>query len=74
MQLWIEYLNILIDLDKSGYQINIFLFLNENMLWVLIRSALVRHYSLEVPRQGASIEYHNICFRGEIKKISILLD
>ena len=26
-------------------------------------------YSLEVPRQGASNEYHNICFHGEIRKI-----
>ena len=34
-------------------------------------------YSLEAPRRGASNEYHNICFRGEIKEIkrkrSILL-
>ena len=27
-------------------------------------------YSLEAPRQGASNEYHNICFCGEIRKIS----
>ena len=26
-------------------------------------------YSLEAPRRGASNEYHNICFRGEIRKI-----
>ena len=26
-------------------------------------------YSLEVPQRGASNEYHNICFRGEIRKI-----
>ena len=27
-------------------------------------------YSLEAPRRGASNEYHNIRFRGEIRKIS----
>ena len=32
------------------------------MLWVLIRR-------LEAPRRGTSNEYHNICFRGEIRKI-----
>ena len=26
-------------------------------------------YSLEMPRRGASNEYHNICFLGEIRKI-----
>ena len=26
-------------------------------------------YSLEVSRRGASHEYQNICFRGEIRKI-----
>ena len=36
----------------------IFLFLRENVLW----------YSLEAPLRGASNEYHNICFRGEIGK------
>ena len=30
-------------------------------------------YSLEEPRQGPSNEYHNICFYGEIKKISTFL-
>ena len=42
------------------------------MLWVLIRSASPRHmlwYSLEVPHRGASNEYHNICFYGELEKI-----
>ena len=29
-------------------------------------------YSLELPQQGASNEYHNVCFHGEIRKISIL--
>ena len=54
-----------IGLDKSGYQVNIFLISpRKHMLWVLIRSA----------RRGASNELHNICFRGEIRKISILLD
>ena len=42
-----------IGLDKSGYQVNIFLI---------------------SPRRGASNKYHNICFRGEIRKISIVLD
>ena len=35
--------NTCICLDKSGYQVNIFLiFLHENMLWVLIRITLWR--------------------------------
>ena len=37
-----------------------FLFLHENICC---------GYSLEAPRRGASNEYHNICFRGEIRKI-----
>ena len=37
-----------------------FLFLDENICC---------GYSLEAPRWGASNEYHNICFRGEIRKI-----
>ena len=37
-----------------------FLFLNENICC---------GYSLEAPRRGASNEYHNICFRREIRKI-----
>ena len=31
-------------------------------------------YSLEVPHWGTSNEYHNICFHGEIRKISLLFD
>ena len=42
-----------IGLDKSGYQVNVFLI---------------------SPWQGGSNEYHNIHFRGDIRKISILLD
>ena len=53
-----------IGLEKRGYQVNIFLFLHENICC---------GYSLEAPHRGASNEYHNICFRGEIRKISILL-
>ena len=37
-----------------------FLFLDENRCW---------GFSLEVPHRGASNEYHNICFRREIRKI-----
>ena len=37
-----------------------FLFLHENICC---------GYSLEAPRWGASNEYHNICFRGEIRKL-----
>ena len=48
-------------LDKSGYQVSIFLFCpRKHMLWVLIRSA--------------SVINHNIYFCGQIRKISILLD
>ena len=58
-----------IGLDKSGYQVNIFLISQrKHILWVLIRSAsfLFLHkniccgYSLEAPRWGASNEYHNM--------------
>ena len=53
----------LIGLDKGGYPVNIFFISpRKHMLW----------YSLEVPRRDASNEYHNICFCGEIRKISIL--
>ena len=37
-----------------------FLFLQENICC---------GYSLEAPRRGASNEYHDICFRGKIRKI-----
>ena len=47
--------------DKRVIHIIFFLFLHENICC---------GYSLEAPRQGASNEYHNICFRGEIRKIS----
>ena len=47
--------------DKRGDPHNIFVFLHENICC---------GYSLEAPRRGASNEYHNICFRGEIRKIS----
>ena len=52
-----------IDLDKRGNQVNVFLIYPQK-----------RGYSLEVPHRGASDVYHNICFCGEIRKISILLD
>ena len=61
----IENFMVFIGLDKSGYQVSIFLICpRKHMLW----------YSLEAPRRGASNEYHNICFCGQIRKISILLD
>ena len=54
----------IIGLDKRGYQVNIFLISpQKHMLWVLIRSGEVLLMST-----------HNIWFRGEIRKISILLD
>ena len=53
----------LIGLDKGGYPVYIFLISpRKHMLWVLIRSA----------QRGTSNEYHNICFCGEMIKISIL--
>ena len=52
-----------IGLNKSRYQVNIFLFLHENICC---------GYSLEAPRRGASNEHHTICFRGEIRTISIV--
>ena len=51
-----------IGLDKGGYPVNIFLISpRKHMLWVLIAEALL-------------MSTHNICFCGEIRKISILLD
>ena len=45
-------------LKKKTY---FFLFLHEN---------ICRGYSLEAPWRGTSVEPHNICFRGEIRKNS----
>ena len=36
--IWSFILKVSITLDKRGIQINVFLFLHENFLWVLIRS------------------------------------
>ena len=47
--------------DKSGYQEKKILFLHENICC---------GYSLEGPCQGPSNEYHNICFCGQLWKIS----
>ena len=48
-----------IGLDKSGYQVHVFLISSrKHMVWVLIRST----------QQGGSNEYHNIRFRGDIRK------
>ena len=69
-----------IGLDKGGYLVNIFLISpRKHMLWYSLEAPLSHEniccgYSLEAPQQGTSNEYHNICFRGEIRKISILLD
>ena len=57
-----------IDLDKGGYLVNIFLIIaRKHMLWVLIRSASGLGEAL-------LMSTHNICFRAEIRKISIPLD
>ena len=48
---------------KGGIHLIFFLFLHENICC---------GYSLEATSHGASYEYHNICFRGEIRKLSIL--
>ena len=58
--LW-SFFNVIIGSDKRGYQENIFHYEN-----------ICCGYSLEAPRWGASNEYHNICFGGEERKISIL--
>ena len=57
--------NTYIGLDKSGYQVNMLLFLHENICC---------EYSLEAHRRGTFNQYHNIRFRREIRKISIYLD
>ena len=51
-----------IGLDKSGYQVNIFLFLHGNIYC---------GYSLEA-REALLMSTHNICFHGEIGQISML--
>ena len=48
-----------IGLDKSGYQVNSFLLLNENICC---------GYSLEVPQQGTSNEYPQHMFSSRNKK------
>ena len=55
--------NILYRSTDKGYKANIFLISpRKHILWVLIRSALALLMST-----------HNICFCGEIRKISVLL-
>ena len=47
--------------DRRGYPHHIFLISPcKHMFWVLVRSALVSHF----------LSNHNICFCGEIRKIS----
>ena len=54
-----------IGLVKGGYLVNIFLISpRKHMLWVLIRSA----------SEALLMSTNNICFHGEIRKISIILD
>ena len=48
-----------IGLDKRGYQVKVFLFLNENICC---------GYSLEAPRRGASNEYSQHVFLSRNKK------
>ena len=38
-------------------------------IFIVSQQKLCCGYSLEAPRRGASYEYHNICFRREIRKI-----
>ena len=62
-------IQLFIGLIKEGYPVNIFLISpRKHMLWVLIRSASL------VGGTTLLMSTHNICFRGEIRKISILLD
>ena len=49
----ISVLFLPIGLDKSGYQVNIFLI---------------------SPNEVLLMSTHNICFHGEIRKLSLLLD
>ena len=55
---------LFIGLDKSGYQVNIFIFLHKNICC---------GYSLEAPCKGASIEYPQHMFLWREEKKSILL-
>ena len=67
----LQYLYI--GLDKSGYQVNIFYISpQKHMLWVLIRST--SHGEIrKISGKALLMSTHNICLRGEIRKISILL-
>ena len=61
-KIWFQVNNIATDkaLFSSEKMLISFLFLHENICC---------GYSLEAPRRGASNEYHNVCFHGEIRKI-----
>ena len=59
-----QILGVRIGLDKSRYQVNIFLISRrKHMLWVLIRG-----YSLEAPHRGTSNEYPQHMFSSRNKK------
>ena len=38
------------------------------MFFLFLHEKICCWYSLEVPWQGTSNEYHNICFLGEVKR------
>ena len=66
-KLYQTVLSITDDVHSTSYGVffnpkvlTFFLFLHENICC---------GYSLEAPHRGISNEYHNICFRGEIRKI-----
>ena len=57
---------------RESYQANKY-FIFSRISILFFHENICCGYSLEAPRRGASNEYHNICFRGEIRKITIIL-
>ena len=53
---------------SSGYDACL---IQERIFFLFLHKNICFGYSLEAPRRGASNEYHNICFRDEIRQIII---
>ena len=63
------YTKIIQKYDTSKQQIGVFFIRKMLISFLLLHENICCRYSLEEPQQGASNEYHNICFPGEIRKI-----
>ena len=49
------------------------IFQPKTIIFLIFYENICCRYSLEAPRRGASNEYHNICFRGKIRKNILLI-